>query len=95
MLEQEAYTIVWGTEVFEKFLWGRPFIICTNHRALQFLFQGLAKAECTCRSSKLIRWAERLPAFDYTVEHIKGSTNQFANAHFAFACKFAFEANCS
>ncbi len=36
-LEQEAYAIVWGTEAFEKFLWGRPFTIRTDHRALQFL----------------------------------------------------------
>ncbi len=44
-LEQEAYAIVRGTESFKKFLWGRPFIIRTDHRALQFLFQGPAKAE--------------------------------------------------
>ncbi len=80
MLEQEAYTIVWGTEAFEKFLWGRPFTIHTDHRALQFLFQGPAKAERTRRSSKLIRWAEQLSAFNYTVEHVKGASNQFADA---------------
>ncbi len=28
----------------------------------------------------LICWAELLSAFDYTVEHVKGSSNQFANA---------------
>ncbi len=80
MLEQEAYTIVWGMEAFEKFLWGWPFVICTDHWALQFMFQGAAKAERTHRSSKLIRWAERLSAFIYSVEHVKGSRNQFADA---------------
>ncbi len=44
------------------------------------MLQGPAKAECTCRSSKLIHWAERLSAFDYSVEHVKGSCNQFADA---------------
>ncbi len=80
MLEQEAYAIVWWMESFEKFLWGRPFIIRMDHRALQFLFQGPAKVECTRRSSKLIRWAERLSTFDYRVEHVKGTSNQFADA---------------
>ncbi len=80
MLEQEAYTIVWGMEAFEKFLWGCPFIICMDHQALQFLFQGPAKAECMHRSSKLICWAEHLSAFYYSVEHIQGSQNQFADA---------------
>ncbi len=51
-----------------------------DHRALQFLFQGPAKAKRMHRSSKLIRWADRLSAFDYSVEYIKGSSNQFADA---------------
>ncbi len=80
MLEQEAYAIVWGTEAFEKFLWGRPFMIHTDHRVLQFLLQGPANAERTHWSSKLNRWAEHLSAFDYTVKHVKGSSNQFADA---------------
>ncbi len=78
-LEPEAYAIVWGMESLGKFLWGRLFTICTDHRALQFLFQGPAKAEQTCRSSKLVRWAERLSVFDYTVEHVKGTDNKFAD----------------
>ncbi len=32
------------------------------------------------QSSKLIQWAEQLSAFDYAVEHVKGSNNQFADA---------------
>ncbi len=80
MLEQEAYMIIWGTEVFKKFLWGWSFVICADHRVLQFLFRGPAKAECTHRSSKLIHWAERLSTFNYSVEHVKGSHNQFADA---------------
>ncbi len=73
VLQQEAYAIVWGTEAFEKFLWGWPFVIHTDHRVLQFFFQGPAKAEHTHWSSKLIRWAERLSTFNYSVEHVKDS----------------------
>ncbi len=54
-------------------------MIHVDHQALQFLFQGPAKAECTCQKSKLIHWAERLSAFDYAVEHVKGSSNQLGN----------------
>ncbi len=53
MPEQEAYAIIWGMEAFEKFLWGWPFIIRTDHWALQFLFEGPAKAERSARDLKI------------------------------------------
>ncbi len=79
-LEQESYAIIWGTELFEKCLWGRLLIICTDHGALQFLFQGPTKAERMQRSSKLlVHWAELLSTFDYNIEHAKGTDNKFAD----------------
>ncbi len=79
-LEQEGLACVWGTEKFEKFLWGRPFTLRTDHRALEQLLQGPAKAEKNRRSSKLIRWAERLGAFDFIIQHVPGKDNSFADA---------------
>ncbi len=51
-----------------------------DHRALTFLFQGPAKAECTCCSSKLVQWAERLSAFDLDMQYILGLVNAVADA---------------
>ncbi len=46
-LKQEACAIVWGTEAFDKFLWGRPFTIHTNHRA-----QGSDQAHTCIQETK-------------------------------------------
>ncbi len=79
-LEQEGLACVWGTEKFEKFLWGRPFTLHTDHRALKQLLQGPAKAEKNHRSIKLIHWAEHLGAFNFTGQHVPGKDNSFTDA---------------
>ncbi len=38
------------------------------------------KAERTCRSSKLVQWAERLATFDYDAQYIRGLDNTIADA---------------
>ncbi len=38
------------------------------------------KAERTCRSSKLVQWAERLAASDYDTQYIRGLDNTMADA---------------
>ncbi len=37
------------------------------------------KAERTCRSSKLVWWAEHLAAFNYDVQYVRGLDNTVAN----------------
>ncbi len=79
-VEQEVLACVWGTEKFERFLWGRHFMLRTDHHILTFLFEGPAKAERMHRSSKLVQWAERLAAFDYDVQHMWCLDNAVADA---------------
>ncbi len=69
-----------GAEKFECYLWGCHFTLHTNHHALTFLFQGPAKAENTCCSSKLVQWAERLSAFGFNVQYVRGLVNVVADA---------------
>ncbi len=79
-IEQEALACVWGAEKLQQYLWGRHFALQTDHRALTFLFQGPVKAECTCRSSKLVQWAERLATFDYDTQYVRGLDTTMADA---------------
>ncbi len=78
-IEQEALACVWGAEKFKRYLWGQHFILQTDHRALTFLFQGPAKAERSCQSSKLVQWAECLATFDYDDQYIRGLDNSVAD----------------
>ena len=63
---KELLALVWGTEHFETYLYGRRFLARTDHSALQWLKnfknpRGLVD-----------RWLERLSDFDFEVEHRSG-----------------------
>ncbi len=69
--ECEALAAVWGCEYFKKFLLGWKFTLCTDHSALQQLLTNPGRD--LRKSSKFIRWAERLSIFDYKPEYCCGS----------------------
>ena len=75
--EREAWACVWALEKWEKYLLGRPFILRTDHSALQTLLSShTSKRE----SSKFHRWLERLAVFDFTPEYLPGAANKVADA---------------
>ena len=57
---------MWGTEHFEIFLYGRRFLVRTDHSALQWLRNFKNPRD------QLARWLERLSDFDFEVEHRPG-----------------------
>ena len=63
---KELLALVWGTERFETFLYGRRFLVRTDHSALQWLrnFKN--------PRGQVARWLERLDDFDFEVEHRPG-----------------------
>ena len=63
---KELLALVWGTEHFKTFLYGRRFLVRTDHSALQWLwnFKNLR--------GQVARWLERLSDFDFEVEHRTG-----------------------
>ena len=63
---KELLALVWGTEHFETFLYGRRFLVRTDHSALQWLrnFKN--------PRGQVARWLERLSDFDFEVEHRPG-----------------------
>ncbi|KAI4293480.1 hypothetical protein PAPHI01_2754, partial [Pancytospora philotis] len=66
--EKECLAAIWGMENYKYFLYGVPFVLRTDHKALEKLNTGPLK------SARIERWSERLQCYDFTVEYRKGET---------------------
>lgn len=73
-IEKELLAIVWATKYFRPYLFGRKFIVRTDHKPLQWL-HGLKEP-----NSKLQRWKTKLGEFNFEVEYLAGKENQVADA---------------
>ena len=74
VIEQECLAIVLGIKAFEVYLVGKPFILQTDHRALQWI------QRCRYNNARLIRWSLMLQPYTFTVQHRKGIQNANADA---------------
>jgi transposase InsO family protein len=68
-IEKECMAIVWGILKFQTYLYGRNFILETDHQPLQYL------QKAKFQNGRLMRWALSLQPFKFTVHAIKGSDN--------------------
>ena len=70
--EREALAAKWSVEHWHKYLFGTHFTLRTDHQALQALLssKGIGRA-----GMRMSRWAIRLMAYSFTVEHVGGSRN--------------------
>lgn len=73
-IEKELLAIVWATKHFRPYLYGRKFIIQTDHKPLIYLF-GMRDP-----SSRLMKFRLILEEYDFIVEYVKGSENVAADA---------------
>lgn len=73
-IEKELLGIVWATKYFRPYLYGRKFVICTDHRPLLWLFKLKEP------NAKLTRWRLRLQEYDYEIAYKKGKLNVNADA---------------
>lgn len=65
----EAGAVVYGVKKFRHILWGSPFVILSDHRALQYL------ESCREKTARLARWFEFLSAFQYEIRYKQGATH--------------------
>ncbi|XP_064081439.1 uncharacterized protein LOC135198014 [Macrobrachium nipponense] len=69
VIERECLAVVWATKKFYPYLYGKQFILETNHRPLTYL--DTAKP----LNGRLMRWALHLQQFQMSIHYIEGSDN--------------------
>ena len=69
--EKEALAAVWGCERLWLYLFGKPFTLVTDNRAIQLIFGNSAARP----PARIERWALRLTQFEYTIVHQPGKSN--------------------
>ncbi|XP_052737827.1 uncharacterized protein K02A2.6-like [Bicyclus anynana] len=73
-LDKEALAIVSGVSKNHHYLYGRNFIIKTDHKPLVFIFGSKSGLPQTV-ASRLLRYAVRLAAYDFEIEFVKSKDN--------------------
>ncbi|XP_026830969.1 uncharacterized protein LOC113563505, partial [Ooceraea biroi] len=73
-IEKECLAMVYCTNHFRPYLYGRKFTIVTDHKPLVWLHS------IKDPSSRLWKWRTKLAEFDYDIQYKKGSLNNNADA---------------
>ena len=76
-IHKEALAIIFGLTKFYHFLYGRRFILVTDHKPLTSIF-GPNKGTPLLAANRLARWALWLSQFDYNIEY--RNTTKHSNA---------------
>ena len=66
--ERELGAVIKAVNKFRHYLIGKPFKLKTDHEAIRFLQKSKPP------SGRLYRWLEKLQEYDFTVEHVRGSS---------------------
>jgi hypothetical protein len=66
--EKEALAIVQAIQAFRPYLYGRQFVVLTDHNPLQCLSSGKAST-----NGRLQRWSMLLQEYDFKIQYKKGS----------------------
>ena len=68
-IEKECLALVWAVQKFQSYLYGKQFVLETDHEPLVYI----NKAKCA--NARMMRWALALQPFNMKVVGIKGSEN--------------------
>ena len=69
--ELELLDVVWSVEHFKYYLYGKPFTVITDHRALLSIMRENRSNKSY--NSRLTRWVDRLLPFDFSIDHLPGT----------------------
>jgi hypothetical protein len=70
--DQELLAVLYCIERARMFLYGRKFTVRSDHLNLLWLYENDV-------SGRIARWAAKLSAYDFKIEHIKGKDNIVAD----------------
>ncbi|XP_049886596.1 uncharacterized protein K02A2.6-like isoform X1 [Pectinophora gossypiella] len=73
-IHKEALAIIFAIEKFHQYLYGRKFILRTDHKPLVSIF-GPNTGIPTTAASRLQRWAIKLSAYDFKIEYVNTDKN--------------------
>ena len=68
-VELECLALVWAVEKFQPYLYGRQFILQTDHHPLSFLSSSKKL------NARLMRWSLLLQPYTFRIEYIPGKSN--------------------
>ena len=68
-IEKECLAIVWGIQKFHRYLYGREFLLETDHYPLVYI------NKTKLNNSRLMRWAMSLQPYRFRIIAIKGKDN--------------------
>ena len=77
-IEREALAIIFAVRKFHQYLFGKKFILVTDHQPLCKLL-GHDKGIPSLAAARIQRWALILSAYQYTLQYIPGTDNQCAD----------------
>ena len=78
-IQKEALSLVYALKKFHQFLYGRKFIVVTDHKPLVTLFAP-DKGTPAMAANRLARWALLVHQYDYTVEYRRSEDHGNADA---------------
>ena len=78
-LEKEGLACVFGVKKFHTYLYGRTFVLVTDHKPLLGLFKQ-QRAVPAQASARIQRWALMLTMYEYTLQFRKSSAHGNADA---------------
>lgn len=73
-LDKEGLALIFGVIKFHKYIYGRQFILATDHKPLHSIFNE-KKGISPLTSSRLQRWALTLACYEYEIRHRPGKNN--------------------
>lgn len=73
-IEKELLAIVYACNHFKPYLYGKKFLIHTDHKPLIWLFT------MKNTNARLMKWIFQLSDFEFEIKHIEGKTNYVADA---------------
>ena len=88
-IDKEALAIIYGVKKFHNFLFGRPFVIFSDHKPLQYIL-GAKKGIPKMVSLRIQRWAMLLEAYEFDVQYKPGKEMVVADTLTITFCQHDF-----